>query len=321
MSLRKIILGYTSYRQETLSYVRDKMLDCQCIILEEPPTPGFAEMLRLEMNIDDYLMLTDFGFPGFAREQCGILQHIHSRDKIILQVEPFLEELACIHEFFASGGSPEGIPKGTKSREVYDCERIWTASLMGFYQQAHNSDSFRVVRAVQDFARADALKGRLRDTMRAEGLKNLFSEYKSIYVEAGYIHFVLLAELHKRLPTTARLTTFYSLQDFFKSKVGRRQLLGPGDILTLIYTWSPDYSGPKADLLAARSLIYNKVVQKDELTMYPEKFPQSCDEILAVHLADSLNLEQCLRLYPEIKSLSTDLARKTVQDYLLQVRQ
>jgi len=321
MPLSKIILGYTSYRLETLPFVRDKMLDCQCVILEEPPTPGFAEMLRQDMSIDDYLMLTDFGFPKFAREQCGLLQYIHSRAKIILQVEPFLEELACIHEFFASGGSPEDIPKGTKSREVYDCERIWTASLMGFYRQAHNSDFFRVLRAVQDFARTDALKGRLRDTMRAEALKNLFSEYDSIYVEAGYIHFALLAELYKSLPTTAGLTTFFSLQNFFKSKVGKRQLMGPGDILTLIYTWNPDYSGPRADLLAARSLIYNKLVQKDELTMYPENFPQSCDEILAVRLADSLNLEQCLRLYPEIKSFSTDLARETVQDYLLKIMQ
>ena len=66
MSTSSLCLGYTSYRLETLAYIRPKMQSCQCIVLEEPPTPGFKEMLNHELDIDEYLLLTDFGFPGFA---------------------------------------------------------------------------------------------------------------------------------------------------------------------------------------------------------------------------------------------------------------
>lgn len=321
MILRQITLGYTSYRQETLAHVREKMLGSDCVVLEEPATPGFEEMLQQEMSIDDYLMLTDFGFPGFAREQCRLLQDIHSRNIAILQVEPFLEELVGIHEFFASGGRPIDIPGGSNSRRVYDCERTWTSRLVSFYRQAHCRDFLKVIRAVQDFARVDAQKGTIRDIMRAEAQEGLFDHYESLYVEAGYIHFTLLEQLYKRLPASARLETFYSLQDFFRSRIGRRQLMGPGDVLTLIYTKNPEYSGPRADLLAARSLIYNKVVQKDELSEKSGSYPQSSDEIKAVQLAENLNLEQCAHIYPKIRSLSTNQALRVVQDYLHKIRQ
>ncbi len=316
MILRKLILGYTSYRQETIPFVQDKMLEYQCVALEEPPTPGFEEMLRLEMNIEDYLMLTDFGFPEFARKQCRLLQNLHSRNIAVIQVDPFLEELACIHEFFASGGSPHEIETGTRVRQVYDCERDWTAKLVDFYEKALSSDFSSVIRAVQEFARADSRKGRFRDVLRAQALENLFSRYEKLYVEAGYIHFVLLRELRKRLPADARLLTFYSLQDYFMSRIGKRQIMGPGDVLTLIYTWNYDYSGPRANLLAARSLIYNKLIQKHELEAGVSDFPQSNDEIRAVSLSGSLDLEQCARLYPQIKNLSAHNACEAVQIYL-----
>jgi len=321
MMLRQLTVGYTSYRQETLAGVRNKMQESECVVLEEPVTPGFEEMLRQEMSIEDYLMLTDFGFPGFARKQCSLLQDMYSQGIAILQIEPFLDELVAIHEFFASGGRPVDIPAGSKSRMVYDCERTWTSRLLSFYKQAQSSDFFKVIRSVQAFARADARKEKMRDTMRAEALQDLFGQYESLYVEAGYIHFTLLAQLHKILPPSARLKTFYSLQGFFRSRTGRRQLMGPGDTLTLIYTWKPEYSGPRADLLAARSLIYNKVFEKEELADESESFPQSSDEISAVQMAECLNLEQCAHLYPQIRSLSTGSAVKTVHDYLLRIRQ
>lgn len=297
------------------------MEDSDCVVLEEPVTPGFEEMLRQKMDIRDYLMLTDFGFPGFAREQCRLLQELHSQGIAVFQVEPFLDELVGIHEFFASGGSPDDIPAGTKSRLVYDCERIWTSRLVSFYRQAHSSDFYRVIKAVQDFARADARKGIMRDKMRAQALESLFGQYRKMYVEAGYIHFTLAAQIRKRIPLSAGLKAFYSLEDFFRPRTGRRQLMGPGDVLTMIYTWKPEYTGPRADLLAARSLIYNKVVEKEELTGEPGSFPQSSDEIRAVQIAGSLDLEQCAHLYPQIRSLSTGTALEAVHDYLLRTRQ
>jgi hypothetical protein len=293
----------------------------QCIALEEPTTPGFAEMLSQKLDIDEYLMLTDFGFPVFAYSQCRLLQELHAQGTTILQIEPFLQELVRIHEFFASGGTPAEITAGTQTREVYDLERTWTARLLAFYRQAHSKDFSRTVAAVKDFARIDALKGRLRDEMRAKALQEVFGHYQSMYVEAGYIHFALLRELYRLLPEQTRMSTFYSQEDYFRPRIGRRQIMGPGDVLTLIYTWRPDYQGSRADLLAAQSLIYNKVVENQEIEDTTHACPHAEDEIQAVRLARSLDYEQCAALYKKIRNLATHAARETVRAWLNRMRQ
>jgi len=321
MPVSKLCLGYTSYRLETLPFIRPMMQKYECIILEEPSTPGFTEMLSQELDIDEYLMLTDFGFPLFAQSQCRLLQELHAQGRTILQVEPFLQELVRIHEFFASGGTPSEIQAGTQTREVYDLERTWTARLIAFYRQAHSSDFSQTVAAVKDFARLDALKGRLRDEMRAKALQEVFEQYQSIYVEAGYIHFALLRELHRLLPGKNQLSTFYSQEEYFRPRINRRQILGPGDVLTLIYTWRPKYQGPRADLLAAQSLIYNKVVENQEIQDDTERCPHAEDEIQAVRLARSLDLDQCESLYAKIRHETTLEARKKTRDWLDRMRQ
>ncbi|MFP4048779.1 MAG: hypothetical protein ACLFT8_02410 [Desulfovermiculus sp.] len=320
MPVSNFCLGYTSYRLETLPFIRPMMEKHECIVLEEPPTPGFAEMLSQDLDIDEYLLLTDFGFPIFARSQCRLLQDLHAKGKVVLQVEPFLQELVRIHEFFASGGAPSEITAGTLTSQVYELERTWTARLLAFYRQAHSRDFSRTVAAVKDFARIDALKGRLRDEMRARALQDLFGQFQSMYVEAGYIHFALLRELNRLLPSQTRLRTFYSQEDYFRPRIGRRQIMGPGDVLTLIYTWRPKYQGPRADLLAAQSLIYNKVVENQEIETTNHACPHAADEIRAVHLARSLDFDQCALLYKKIRSLSTPAARKTVRDWLGRMR-
>lgn len=321
MPLSRLCLGYTSYRLETLPFIRPMIEKFQCIVLEEPPTPGFTEMLSRELNIDEYLLLTDFGFPQFAHNQCRLLQELHAQGKTILQVEPFLEELIRIHEFFASGGTPDQIEAGTLTRTVYDLERIWTGKLLSFYRQAHSKDFAHTVAAVKDFAHIDARKGRVRDEMRAWELQNLFSIHQNIYVEAGYIHFALLRELYSLLPEQTRMSTFYSQEGYFRPRIGRRQIMGPGDVLTLIYTWRPDYKGPRADLLAAQSLIYNKVVENQEIQDNIESCPHAEDEIQAVRLARSLDFDQCASLYEHIRHLPTQRARETARDWLGKMRQ
>ncbi|MBS3779037.1 MAG: hypothetical protein KGY41_01440 [Desulfovermiculus sp.] len=321
MPLSSLCLGYTSYRLETLPFIRPMMQKFECIVLEEPSTPGFTEMLSQELDIDEYLLLTDFGFPSFAHSQCQLLQEMHAQGKNVLQVEPFLQELVRIHEFFASGGTPSEIKAGTQTSEVYDLERTWTARLLAFYRQAHNKDFSQTVAAVKDFARIDALKGRLRDEMRAQELQNIFELYPNIYVEAGYIHFALLRELYHLLPDQTGLTTFYSQEGYFRPRIGRRQIMGPGDVLTLIYTWRPEYHGLRTDLLAAQSLIYNKVVETQEIENNTDACPHAEDEIQAIRLARSLDYEQCASLYEKIRSLSTQAARETARDWLGRMRQ
>lgn len=320
MTLSRLCVGYISYRLETLPFNRPKMEQFECIILEEPHTPWFAEMLGRELDIDEYLLLTDFGFPVFAKTQCRLLQDLHAQGKTILQVEPFLEELVRIHEFFASGGPPSEIKSGTRTREVYDLERIWTGKLLAFYRQAHSKDFDLTVAAVKEFAWIDARKGRLRDEMRVLALQDILSQYQSMHVEAGYIHFTLLREVRQALSSQTRLSIFYSQQVYFRPRIGRRQIMGPGDVLTLIYTWLPDAQGPRTDLLAAQSLIYNKVVENQEIEKNTDQCPHANDEIQAVRLAESLDYAQCASLYEKIRNLPTDAARETAKDWLGRMR-
>ncbi|MFW5733762.1 MAG: hypothetical protein ACOCWR_01760 [Oceanidesulfovibrio sp.] len=62
------------------------------------------------------------------------------------------------------------------------------------------------------------------------------------YMEVlGSIHFHLLREL-SRLDTPPRIACL--MEDVSRRVWGRRQLLGPGDVLTLLYTFDPSYSKP-----------------------------------------------------------------------------
>jgi hypothetical protein len=97
--------------------------------------------------------------------------------------------------------------------------------------------------------------------------------------------------------------------------------MGPGDVLTLIYTWRPDYLGARADLLAAQSLIYNKVVRTEEIEDTTAECPHAQDEIQAVRLSRSLDYAQCASLYPVISRLPTLAAREEVRSRLNRSRQ
>ena len=49
-----------------------------------------------------------------------------------------------------------------------------------------------------------------------------------------------------------------------------RHLYGPGDILTLRYILRPGQPDPMEELLAARALIYNKLILKEETASLPQ---------------------------------------------------
>jgi hypothetical protein len=61
--------------------------------------------------------------------------------------------------------------------------------------------------------------------------------------------------------------------------------------------------------LAAQSLIYNKVVHKEEMIDESGAYPHTRDEIEAVALATSLDFEQCRKLFYILKPLETSKAR------------
>ncbi len=313
--LQRLCIGFTSFRPETLSFAERLMQGYEAVLLEEPQTPGFEEMIRCELPIEEYLQLTDFEFPEYASRTCLILQRLARREKALLQVDPYMDELVRIHEFFAAEGRPDQIADGTLTREVYNCERVWTGRLLNFYRASGSKQFERIVSSVKEFAKVDAQKGLLRNRLRAERIAELFERFSSIYVEAGYIHLPLMRELLKRLPRGADFVPAYLMEPIVRSFTGRRQVLGPGDILTLMYTFQSKHDESRADLLAAQSLIYNKVVHKEELVDESQAYPHTRDEIEATELASSLDFEQCRKLFYALKPLQTSKARAYAQHW------
>ncbi len=112
-----LTLGFTVFRPETAPFATRAMAGHDLVVLEEPRTPGFEEMLAGELDVDEYLMLTDFEFPEYARAQCRTLQSLHAAGATVLQVHPWMDELVGIHEFFASGSGPGDIPTGGRDRK------------------------------------------------------------------------------------------------------------------------------------------------------------------------------------------------------------
>ena len=313
---KRLCLGFTSYRPETLPLARGTMSGHEAVLLEEPHTPGFEEMLSGDMAIETYLELTDFEFPEYSRLACRLARELHDQGTAVLQLDPFMDELLSIHEFFISGGSPDGIRSDTITRDVYDAEREWTKQLLAFYKASRSTDFNRIVASVKAFARADAQKGRLRDRMRAEKITEILADFNSVYVEAGYIHVPLMPELFRRLPDSCRLRPVYLMEPVLYQLTGRRRLLGPGDILTLLYAFQPDREDPRRDLLAARSLVYNKVVGKEEIVGEESGYPHALDEIEAIELERSLNYEQCREHFFRLRPLSTTEAKARAREWI-----
>jgi hypothetical protein len=97
----------------------------------------------------------------------------------------------------------------------------------------------------------------------------------------------------------------------------RGHLFGPGDQLTLRYILYANSKNTQDDaLLAARSLIYSKLVEKEELTADLETFPHIRNELACIQIVKRLTLGDCKRLFPLIRHAKSDQVRHMVEDYL-----
>ncbi len=315
--MQKIVtLASSTHRPETLAFAARAMRGHEAIFLEEPPLKDFASMLEGAVSVDDYVLKTDFEYPEFAKGSCELFRELHREGKVLRQVEPFMEVLAEIHELFADGGAPGDILPHTPMSAVYEAERRWTAALLDFYKKSVSACFKEVVRAVQDFARADAARGRLRDLMRARAVAGLLPLYTNVYVEMGYIHVTLPLALKKRLPYGYALQRAYLMAPVVRELTGKRQVLGPGDVLTIAYSFRPDFSGRKADVLAAQSLIHIKALHKEEIPETPDDpAPHTRNEIETNRLVKNLTFEDCEKLYAKIRNAGTRAAGNMVRAY------
>lgn len=309
-------LGFSSHRIEALPSAYQEMAAHQAIVLEEPPSSTLAAMLAGDLPVETYIQEQVSEFPEFSQRQALILQEMHRAGKQILQIEPFLERLLQIHELFAQHRTPAEVTAIPELRAVYEAEKEASGALLNFYNQSFNSTFVQVVEAVKNFARADAARFRQRDELRAQALACLVGRFDSIYVEAGYIHLALPGALRRRLRGRGKVRPVFLLAPVVRPVLGTPRVLGPGDRLTLFYLFHHAPRPDQENLLAARSLIYVKLLCKEEIILQGSPTPHTDNEIQASLLVNRLSFQACERLYALIRFADPPQALAQVQNYL-----
>ncbi len=315
MAISWITVGYSAHRVETLAAFEGAAAGHRLVVLEEPPTPGFQDMLAGDLSIAEHLDEVFPEFPAYSERQCEVLRRLHADGVRVVQIEPFLSELEAIHDGFENGVRPEDFEAGTIRWRVYQAERRWTGALLGYYTASGGPEFDRVVDAVCTFARIDAERGRLRDVMRARRVVGLLPEEGGVYVEAGYLHTRLIGELRHGVQDGVPVRPRWLMASVVRGLDGCSMHLAPGDRLTVAYAHGHTGCGDEERLLAARSLIQITMTVKDEMVPTPATpYPHIADEIKTIELVNRLGFEGCRKLYPRVKSLPPAEARAVVED-------
>jgi len=188
---------------------------------------------------------------------------------------------------------------------------------LAYYQTVGTGTFEKAIEAIIRFARADAARFRLRDSLRAQALVSLFQEYPSSYIESGLIHYQLWRLLRDRLPSHVRVQPLFLADAALKSMGAKGHLYGPGDQLTLLYIFHPTISQPEWErLFAARSMIYSKILEKQESDEEGGKFPHLRDELACIRAVRQLSIDDCRHLFPLIRRASSPEARQLVATFL-----
>jgi hypothetical protein len=290
-------LVLANHRPETIAAAHRLMVHHDAVILEEPPDPQFLPMLTGQVPIDTYLEAQDLEYPEFSRRMAGVLRERHRAGTRLYQIEPFIDHLLAIHERFADGDGPADLPAGTAMHRVYLAEREATAALIDFYQVSTSGTLAACIEAVKRFALSDAQRFALRDRMRAAAMIDVITAHDRTYIEAGQIHFPLWQALKRRLPAGFPLRVHFLMADAVRSMGYRGHLYGPGDLLTLHYRFHPQRRFQAEDLLAARALIYSKLIAKEEIIDADEPYPHTRDELEVGAMTARLSMADCRRLY------------------------
>lgn len=319
--MNSITIGFSIHRPEVIGITAELMQRHDVIFLEEAPANGLQGMLQGALSIDDYLLPAEVEYPEFSRRMCRLLRELYQDGKKIIQVEPFLEHLLAIHTFFSRGHRPEELQPDSVYHQVYQAERDATKALLDYYQIVMNGSFKAAIQAITRFARVDAARFRLRDSLRAQALAAELNKGSSAFIEAGAIHLALYHSLKKRFPESAQLKPIFLARNALKILGVKGHLFGPGDRLTLTYIFHPRIHGTlREELLAARSVIYSKLIGKEEVPVDLEKFPHIRNELACIRTVNLLTLEDCDRLFPLIRRFKTEHARQLVDDYLVRIK-
>ncbi|MGQ9570241.1 MAG: hypothetical protein ACUVUQ_05245, partial [Thermodesulfovibrionales bacterium] len=232
-----------------------------------------------------------------------------------------IERLMQIHERFFKGENPADVIKTPELKDVYETEKKATKALLHFYESSLNRSFPLVIEAVKNFARADAKRFQLRDTMRAKAISEVISEAQNIFIEAGAIHTHLEKVLRELLGNKCEINPAFLLEPFVEKLTGKKKFFAPGDILTEHYIFQRRRDTDFENLQAARSLIYIQILKKEEMKpTRKERTPHLKDEIRAIELSNKLTFHQCEEIYQKIRFLDRQKALEIIQKYISSYR-
>ena len=313
-----VTIGFSLHRPEMVPLISKYMQTHEALFLEEPPTIDFGRMMTGHLTVEDYLMTIDTEYPQFTRIMCSALRKFESKGKKVFQVEPYLGSLISLHEFFADGFGPEDIGMNTLMYPVYLAEKNATGALLAYYQVAAGGSFEATVDAVKHFARADAARFRLRDTLRSQALSSELENFTSSFIEAGVMHYPLKRLLQREASQPTPVRSIFLADDVLRSMGQKGHLYGPGDQLTLLYIFHPEMNdSEQVCRLAARALIYSKIVIKEELRADEVPYPHLQDELLCIEATRSLSANACRRLFARIRGVKTPEARRIVGEFVM----
>lgn len=301
---KEIYIGLSAHRLEAIPFYEKAFTASDVIVLEDTPHPLFAMMVVGQIEIEKYVQSLETDFPKFMTAQCRLIQGAYKQGKKIVQIDPYIEKLIQMYQCL------EEIKQIPEFTEVYNAEHEVTGKLINYYQLAMGKFD-EAVAAVLAFAQADAKRIALRDKMRAEKIVHyLQNKEGKIFVEAGYIHLKLTSFLRKIAPSDWQIRAAFLLakpaRELAKSILHKSlpYPLVPGDILTFWYMGKKKINPAKANLLAARTLIYNKLLATEELEpTSSEPYPHLHQEFQIKAMLGRLSYNDCQRLYEVVKFL------------------
>jgi hypothetical protein len=169
---------------------------------------------------------------------------------------------------------------------------------------------------MNSFAKADAARFVLRDSLRMEGILKILNGRKDTYIEAGSIHLLLYRLLAKNLPKDWRLHLHSIDREAINILDRKGSLFSPGDNLTLHYIGGRNVSRQKWETACAQSLIYSKIVNKEEHWAADTKYPHTSNELDSIAAVKQLSTETCRILFQQIRAVTSEVAADMVNTYL-----
>ncbi len=318
--MKKIYIGFSAHRLEAIPFYKKAFEQADFIILEDFPNPLFNLMLSGKISLKEYIENIETTFPKFLKAQCKLLQEAYKNGKVIIQIDPYMEKLVKMYQLIENGKSPEEIKQLPEFLDIYEAEHEATGRLLDYYQAVMENFE-KAVKAVKEFAHADAKRIALRDRLRAEAIAHYLKDKKGkIFIEAGYIHIFL-----SRFLQNVNLKDWEIKASFLLAPIAcslAKKILGkplpyplvPGDILTFWYMRKKKIDPQKENLLAARVLIYNKLISSEELEPTPTiPFPHLKQEFFIKVILQKLSYKDCAYLYEIIKFLPQQKVWQLIQ--------